>query len=278
MATASEDARMTGGYLPNFPAIGILGLALAVAGAAMTVKAPEIEAGIAAEAGEALDGLGLEAFVDGRDVTLTGIARDEDHRDMALIRLAAIDGVDKLTNHTSIAAPPSPYVLTMTRTAAGEVYLEGHLPDDALRQRLWAVLASSGEVMDYTALAPGPAGDWAARAESLAGALATLSAGRAVLADDAVSVTGIYAEERREEAFAVLNQPGWRVSVESDPRAAVDRLRSEETRLRTVLRNTWHANDMLLEDRTRLREVNAELVSRLQALGVDGVPGEGSIE
>ena len=132
--------------------------------------------------------------------------------------------------------------------------------------------------MDYTALAPGPAGDWAARAESLAGALATLSAGRAVLADDAVSVTGIYAEERREEAFAVLNQPGWRVSVESDPRAAVDRLRSEETRLRTVLRNTWHANDMLLEDRTRLREVNAELVSRLQALGVDGVPGEGSIE
>lgn len=222
--------------MPNLPAIGIIACALGVAGAAMIVEAPGIEARIATQAEEALDGLGLTAFVDGRDVTLTGLASGEDHRDKALIRLASIDGVDRLTNHTTLVSAPSPYVLSMTRTETGEIYLEGHLPDYALRRQIVAALSEVGEVRDYTILAAGPDEDWGEQARAVAKALGTLSSGRAILVDDGVMVTGIYAEIMSDHAFAVLNQPGWRVAVASDPLEAIDRLHTEASDLRDELR------------------------------------------
>lgn len=227
------------------PIITVILLAIGVTIAAMLIEAPKIEQRITAEARDALDGLGFSAEIDGRDATLIGVARDEEHRDSGLIRLAAIDEIDVLRDHTVVPSHGGPYTLSAARLNSGEVFLHGVLPDPAARAALLDHFeeAGLGPVRDFTRMVSGAPEGWTERAVAAVSALDALEQGSALIVDDEVTISGLYSEENSAAAFSRLSTPGWRVHLLIDQRNVVDALTTQTDALRADLLDAAEALD-----------------------------------
>lgn len=264
------------------PAIIVVLLAVGVAVAAMLVEAPKIEQRITAEAEAALDGVGLTAEIDGRDATLIGVARDADHRDTGLIRLAAIGEVDILRDHTVIPVLEGPYTLSAARMVSGEIFLHGVLPDAVTRSALVSHFqdVDLGPVRDFTRIVPGAPEGWTDRAVAAVSALDTLVQGSALVVGDEVTISGLYAEDDSAAAFARLSTPGWRVFLAIDQSDAVEALQTQTDALRADLLDaadtieTQKADAQAQADAlsAEIETARAEL-AELQAL-LSGAPAE----
>ncbi|WP_052161911.1 BON domain-containing protein, partial [Hoeflea sp. BAL378] len=80
-----------------------------------------------------------QVSLNGRDLTLTGIAPDEDSRARALDIAGAVDGVRVASDRTSLLQEEKPYRLTIEKTAQG-VTLSGFVPNDTARANIIALL------------------------------------------------------------------------------------------------------------------------------------------
>lgn len=269
------------------PAILVVFVALGVAAAAMIIEAPKIEQRIAEEAHAALDGVGFTADVDGRDVTLIGIARDAYHRDQGLIRLAAIENVDILRDHTVMVPVEGEYAFFASRMASDEIYLQGVLPGDETRTVLVEHFKEIGTVRDFTTLASDAPDGWGERIVAAASALDALVQGTAIVIGDEVTIGGLYSESKSDAAFSRLKTPGWRVVVMADQRDALEQMASQTEALRTDLRDAADAIERIEADAATERDAlqsEADLakkrVAELEAMigGVDAPPAPQTTE
>lgn len=152
-----------------------------------------LESDIAGRGGEALAPYIWASFdVDGRDVTLKGIAPNPESQTAARAALTNVRGIRDVTDLTSVLPLVSPYVLQIKKTGDGLI-LSGTVPDNDTRDQILA--AAEGLNADWTLddeMAVGR-GSPQAFVESVTFALqlaASLSAGEIKISDLTISVKG----------------------------------------------------------------------------------------
>lgn len=221
-------------------------IALAVIGwlAAYKIKAPAIQADIKQRVDEALVSNNLtwaEARVDGRDVTLSGLAQNSQLRQHAL-RTANVLGVNsiqddtllqdgsvvvatktpsapslteagvELTNPSKKAAPAYPYSMNIAREASGQYTFTGIVPDTDYKAQIDKHLVAVGAdpanvVWNVNVSSATPPPSWEQHAKDSISALQFLKQGNANFADKKAVVQGVASSQNASddaEAFAQL--------------------------------------------------------------------------
>lgn len=110
---------------------------------ALWFGADRVETDIATRTGAALAPFvwtGLD--VDGRDVTLKGIAPDPEAQSAAQDALANVWGIREITDLTSVLPLVSPYALQIRKSADG-IILSGSVPDNDVRDRIMTAAESA---------------------------------------------------------------------------------------------------------------------------------------
>ncbi|RVU83782.1 OmpA family protein [Leucothrix sargassi] len=206
--------------------------------AAYKVKAPAIEADIQTRVNEALASNNLswaEATVDGRDVTVAGLAQSEQLSQHAL-RTANVEGVNSIRDEMMLqdtstvtanpaveekvevteplvaSAPAYPYSMTIGRDADGQYTFSGVVPDTDYKREIDAHLrkidadpeSAVWNVNVSSATAPV---SWEQHAKDSISALHSLKSGSASLTEGKAVIQGVAASEedsQQAEAFAQL--------------------------------------------------------------------------
>ncbi len=110
---------------------------------ALWFGADRVETDIATRAGEALAPYIWTGFdVDGRDVTLKGIAPNPEARSAAKAALDQVRGIREIIDLTSVLPLVSPYALKIKKSADG-IILSGSVPDNDARDRIMAAAESA---------------------------------------------------------------------------------------------------------------------------------------
>ena len=148
-----------------------------------------VEAGLAAQAQAAVAGTvhDVTVAVEGREITLRGLADSRAERRAILERLRAIEGRGAIDDRLEVLPVAEPYRIELRGGAGGVVAASGHVPSEAVRARLAEVLGESAARLELSAGAPE---GWAGRVLSGAGALALLTDGALVYEGAAVTLTG----------------------------------------------------------------------------------------
>ncbi len=159
---------------------------------------------IAGRGGEALAPYIWASFdVDGRDVTLKGVAPDPGSQTAARAALANVWGIGAVTDLTSVLPLVSPYVFQIQKTG-DSLILSGTVPDNDARDRIMAAaegLNSDGTLDDEMAVGRGSP---QAFVESVMFALqlaASLDTGEIKISDLTISVKGTALSEARYAAL-----------------------------------------------------------------------------
>ncbi|MBC2884781.1 hypothetical protein H7Q97_05110 [Ochrobactrum sp. CM-21-5] len=116
-----------------------------------------VEDDIATRTAEALAPYVWTSFdIDGRDVTVKGMAPDPQMQASAHSALTKVWGVGTITDLTNLLPVAEPYIFTVTKSGEGLV-LSGSIPDNTVRDRLMAVAGEpeNASVDDELALARG---------------------------------------------------------------------------------------------------------------------------
>lgn len=184
---------------------GILGGLALVAGVAglgiwgAKDHAVDMEAKIAAGASKAVAGSvhGVTAMVDGRDITVRGIADTEAERDTLVAALNEVNGRRVVRDELTVLPRVAPFTFT-ARREAGATTLSGYVPSEADRAALGDGAAALG-------LATGAPEGWLGAAETSVASLVPLESGEAVLSDQELSLVGLAATPaEKAEAEALL--------------------------------------------------------------------------
>ncbi|MHC5230857.1 BON domain-containing protein [Brucella sp. LJL56] len=110
---------------------------------ALWFGADRVETDIAARTGEALAPFIWAGFdVDGRDVTLKGIAPDPEAQSAVKAALEKVRGIREITDLTSVLPLVSPYLLQIKKGADG-IILAGSVPDNDVRDRIMTAAESA---------------------------------------------------------------------------------------------------------------------------------------
>lgn len=110
---------------------------------ALWFGADRVETDIAARTGEALAPFIWAGFdVDGRDVTLKGIAPDPEAQSAVKAALEKVRGIREITDLTSVLPLVSPYLLQIKKGADG-IILSGSVPDNDVRDRIMTAAESA---------------------------------------------------------------------------------------------------------------------------------------
>lgn len=110
---------------------------------ALWFGADRVETDIAARTGEALAPFIWAGFdVDGRDVTLKGIAPDPEAQSAVKAALEKVRGIREVTDLTSVLPLVSPYLLQIKKGADG-IILSGSVPDNDVRDRIMTAAESA---------------------------------------------------------------------------------------------------------------------------------------
>ncbi|WP_343313941.1 BON domain-containing protein [Brucella sp. BE17] len=171
-----------------------LTLTAAMTSLALWFGVEQLEADIARRTSFTLAPFAWAGFdIEGRDVTLKGVAPDPATQKAAESALQNVPQIHQITDLTSVLPSASPYLFQITRNEDGLV-LSGFIPENALRDKIMEaaeeiVLGSSLD--DQMAIARG---SWPQFADSALFALDVIKAmkeGEISLSDGALSVTGI---------------------------------------------------------------------------------------
>jgi OOP family OmpA-OmpF porin len=200
--------------------IGLLPLAVLFA-LAMNLNGEKIEADIASRARSALSrepqALAEAAIaVEGRDVTISGVALSRDGVERIVATIARQEGVRTVLDKTAAPVEAKPFVLSLERKGKA-LTLRGHAPPGAAREALRAAAASKGyDVIDSAGYALGAPEDFGALANYALALLDALGDGKATLSDARLAVTGAPATfEAYDRALAALKSPPAGASVET---------------------------------------------------------------
>lgn len=130
--------------------------------------------------------------IDGRDVTLTGVAPEPADRTLAAESADRVFGVRVVADATTVLPFASPYPFGLERDASG-VKVIGAYPSAATRAEISRRMVQAlpgAAVADDTTLARGAPADFAARADLAAAVVADLAAGSAMWSGDVLTISG----------------------------------------------------------------------------------------
>ncbi|MCC2113870.1 MAG: hypothetical protein KDJ16_17675 [Hyphomicrobiales bacterium] len=176
----------------------VVGAATVVLGtfAALVIRGDHIETDLGERAAAMLSRSGQDwgaVTIDGRDLSLSGTAPTDGHRQMGVQAAGRTWGIRAVENSAEILPVALPFVWTAERLADGKVQLAGAVPYGEARDRVAAAFAGADiDVVDNAETAAGaPSIDgWIGAAEFSAHLLAGLAEGKATIADREISVTG----------------------------------------------------------------------------------------
>lgn len=148
--------------------------------------------------------------IEGRDVTLKGIAPDPAAQDAARAALSAVWGVNDITDLTSVLPAASPYVFKIEKSNDGLVFT-GSIPENALRDRIMETaeaVAPGLSLDDEMALARG---SWPQFSDGVLFALSLtkgLAGGEITITDGSLSIKGKAASAEQYRSMAdILSKP-----------------------------------------------------------------------
>ncbi len=165
----------------------------ALTAVALWFGADDVQGDIGDRSGAALKSQVWAGFdVDGRDVTLKGMAPDPQAQAAALSALRETPGVREVTDLTTVLPLASPYIFTIDKDADG-LRLSGSIPDNDARERLTAAAedsAQGGTMDDEMALARGAPPAFADAAAFAVGLAKDLKQGQISIADGKLALKG----------------------------------------------------------------------------------------
>lgn len=195
-------------------------LAVVLGWRAMTVKAPEIEADIRARTSAEVEKVlpGVETDVDGRFVTLRGVAPDEAAKAKALETADGVWGALGPYDGLSIPAAVSGVAswIGAFKSADGSLSLTGTVPSGEVRDQIVAAAKSafSGAIDDRLDIAGNAAPDAMGSLGEALGALSRLDAGSALVTAARTVVSGVTGDKAvAEDVGAMAANQGWSVVV-----------------------------------------------------------------
>ncbi len=151
---------------------------------------PLVEAGLRAQSSAIVADTvhGLQVTVDGRHMTLTGLADTREEKTNVLSALKALDGRGRVRSDVEVLAPADPFVLTALRSGQEPMQFDGAVPTEALRDDL---RRDYGAGVDAMTLASGmPGVDWPAVLQTALRALGELEEGKLVLENRRLRISG----------------------------------------------------------------------------------------
>ncbi|PWV98806.1 BON domain-containing protein [Hoeflea marina] len=131
--------------------------------------------------------------LDGRDLTLSGVAPDAQAQAEAIAIAASTAGLRRLSNGSVLIGVAAPYLLSGEKTETG-IHLTGFVPNDALRGVIGGEVSGilpGIPVRDDTKLARGAPPSLAALAGFGTRMLSYFTVGRFDISDDGISVRGM---------------------------------------------------------------------------------------
>ncbi len=130
--------------------------------------------------------------VEGRDVTVKGIAPDPSVQAQALSALKNVTGINDITDLTSVLPLASPYMFRIEKRDGGLIF-SGSIPDNALRDPIMERAETMGPDLtldDQMALARGAGPDFADSVQFLLGLTKNLAEGQVEIVDKSLSIKG----------------------------------------------------------------------------------------
>ncbi len=160
---------------------------------ALWFGADRVETDIATRTGAALAPFVWTGFdVDGRDVTLKGIAPDPAAQFAAQDALAKVWGIREINDLTSVLPLVSPYALQIKKSADG-IILSGSVPDNDVRDRIMTAAESAAPGIpldDQMAVGRGSPLNFADSVEFALQLLSGLREGEIGISDRNISIKG----------------------------------------------------------------------------------------
>ena len=148
--------------------------------------------------------------IEGRDITVKGIAPDPEAQEAARAALRAVWGINDITDLTSVLPATSPYVFKIEKTTDGLVF-SGSIPENALRDEIMEAaegVAPGLSLDDEMALARG---SWPQFSDGVRFALSLtkgLSEGEITITDGSLSIKGKAASADEYQILAdILAKP-----------------------------------------------------------------------
>lgn len=148
--------------------------------------------------------------IEGRDITVKGIAPDPAAQDAARAALQAVWGINDITDLTSVLPATSPYVFKIEKNTDGLVF-SGSIPENALRDRVMEAaeaVAPGLSLDDEMALARG---SWPQFSDSVLFALSlskSLADGEITITDGSLSIQGKAASAEEYQLMTdILSKP-----------------------------------------------------------------------
>lgn len=178
---------------------------------ALWFGADRIETDIAERMGQALTPYAWTGFdIDGRDVTLKGMAPDPESQKAAVKAVQQVRGVGDLSDLTTVLQEASPYVFKLTKSGEG-IVLSGFIPDNAMRDSIMSAAESAGQgglVDDEMALARGAQPEFEERVYFTIDLARKFSGAKIEISDATISVKGAALDGTTySELSSVLNAP-----------------------------------------------------------------------
>ncbi|MCH4539671.1 BON domain-containing protein [Ochrobactrum sp. A-1] len=185
---------------------------------ALWFGADRVETDIAARTGEALAPYIWTGFeVDGRDVTLKGIAPDPETQSAAKAALEQVRGIREITDLTSVLPLVSPYLLQIKKSADGIIF-SGSVPDNDVRDRIMTMaeaVVPGIPLDDEMAVGRGSPANFADSVEFALRLVSGLSEGEIVLSDSSIAIEGKATDDASYRKIqSQLNPPlpfGWKL-------------------------------------------------------------------
>ena len=194
------------GIMVCLVALGLTGYA------ALTIKAPQIEAEIEGRSERALAALvgdEVDIRADGRHVTISGRVADNEQRLRILSIAATVPGALGPIDALDTAEIVAPYRFDAAKDEDGSVRVEGFAPTVAMKtaieQEARDIFGDAAEIKIDVA-AGVPEGNWKAAASSAMDALATMRQGRLSFVDADAKLEGDVALEADLEAIDIFAQ------------------------------------------------------------------------
>lgn len=152
--------------------------------------APLVEAGLSAQAGQIVSESvhGMQVSIEGRDMTLSGLADSEAEKEAILAELREIEGRGKIRAQVTVLEPMVPFTFSATRAPDAPLVFDGGTPTETFRQKLAEAYGDGAGALVLAAGAPGES--WPNVAESGLRALEELVSGRLELEDGALRLEG----------------------------------------------------------------------------------------
>jgi len=178
---------------------------------ALWFGADRVEADIAERTGQALAPYAWTGFdVDGRDVTLKGMAPDPEAQQAAVRSVQQVSGVADLSDLTTVLQAASPYAFKLTKSGEG-IVLSGFIPDNAMRDSIMSaaeMVGQGGLVDDEMALARGAQPEFEERVYFAIDLAKKFSDAEIEISEATVSVKGFALNDATyNELSSVLNAP-----------------------------------------------------------------------